>query len=212
MSEAVLSRESTRVEVTDRERVLAASAKLFREKGFERASVREIASACGILPGSLHYRYRSKDDILVDMMRLAIEKTIYGIIEATSTIQDPLKKMKSALRAHVNVLMSGDDMLYVLLFEWRSVHGTAREQIIAERDRYERYWQTILNDLKVLGFIRKDMDLDMLRLIGLGAINWAATWYKENGKYNLEQITDAIWQMMTRGILNVDCHEEAKNL
>jgi hypothetical protein len=138
------------------------------------------------------------------MMRLAIEKTIYGIIEATSTIQDPLKKMKSALRAHVNVLMSGDDMLYVLLFEWRSVHGTAREQIIAERDRYERYWQTILNDLKVLGFIRKDMDLDMLRLIGLGAINWAATWYKENGKYNLEQIADAIWQMMTRGILNVD--------
>lgn len=208
----MLSRESTRVEVTDRERVLAASAKLFREKGFERASVREIASACGILPGSLHYRYRSKDDILVDMMRLAIEKTIYGIIEATSTIQDPLKKMKSALRAHVNVLMSGDDMLYVLLFEWRSVHGTAREQIIAERDRYERYWQTILNDLKVLGFIRKDMDLDMLRLIGLGAINWAATWYKENGKYNLEQITDAIWQMMTRGILNVDFHEEAKNL
>jgi AcrR family transcriptional regulator len=208
----VLSRESTRVEVTDRERVLAASAKLFREKGFERASVREIASACGILPGSLHYRYRSKDDILVDMMRLAIEKTIYGIIEATSTIQDPLKKMKSALRAHVNVLMSGDDMLYVLLFEWRSVHGTAREQIIAERDRYERYWQTILNDLKVLGFIRKDMDLDMLRLIGLGAINWAATWYKENGKYNLEQIADAIWQMMTRGILNVDFHEEAKNL
>ncbi len=208
----MLSRESTRVEVTDRERVLAASAKLFREKGFERASVREIASACGILPGSLHYRYRSKDDILVDMMRLAIEKTIYGIIEATSTIQDPLKKMKSALRAHVNVLMSGDDMLYVLLFEWRSVHGTAREQIIAERDRYERYWQTILNDLKVLGFIRKDMDLDMLRLIGLGAINWAATWYKENGKYNLEQIADAIWQMMTRGILNVDFHEEAKNL
>lgn len=212
MSETMLSREPTRVEVSDRERVLAASAKLFREKGFECASVREIASACGILPGSLHYRYRSKDDILVDMMQLAIERTIYGIVEATSTIQDPLKKMKSALQAHVNVLMSGDDMVYVLLFEWRSVHGTAREQIIAERDRYERYWQTILDTLKVQGYIRKDVDVDMLRLIGLGAINWAATWYKENGKYSLEQIADAIWQMMTRGVLNPDFYEKAKNL
>ncbi|MCY6414009.1 TetR/AcrR family transcriptional regulator [Acinetobacter sp. VNH17] len=212
MSEAVLSRESARVEVTDRERVLAASARLFREKGFERASVREIARACGILPGSLHYRYRSKDDILVDMMQLAIERTIHGIIEATSMIQDPLKKMKSALHAHLNVLMSGDDMVYVLLFEWRSLHGAAREQMIAERDRYEQYWHAILNELKTQGFIRKDVDVDLLRLIGLGAINWAATWYKDNGKYNLEQIADAIWQMMTRGILNMDFHDEAKNL
>ncbi|WP_429767566.1 TetR/AcrR family transcriptional regulator [Acinetobacter junii] len=212
MSEAVLSRESARVEVTDRERVLAASARLFREKGFERASVREIARACGILPGSLHYRYRSKDDILVDMMQLAIERTIHGIIEATSMIQDPLKKMQSALHAHLNVLMSGDDMVYVLLFEWRSLHGAAREQMIAERDRYEQYWHAILNELKTQGFIRKDVDVDLLRLIGLGAINWAATWYKDNGKYNLEQIADAIWQMMTRGILNMDFHDEAKNL
>ena len=168
--------------------------------------------ACGILPGSLHYRYRSKDDILVDMMRLAIERTIYRIVEATSAIQDPLKKMQSALQTHVDILMSGDDMVYVLLFEWRSVHGVAREQIIAERDRYERYWQTILDDLQSYGCIRNDVDADLLRLIGLGAINWAATWYKENGKYNLEQIADAIWQMMTRGILNPDFHEEAKNL
>ncbi|MEI5701351.1 TetR/AcrR family transcriptional regulator [Acinetobacter junii] len=208
----MLSRESARVEVTDRERVLAASARLFREKGFERASVREIARACGILPGSLHYRYRSKDDILVDMMQLAIERTIHGIIEATSMIQDPLKKMQSALHAHLNVLMSGDDMVYVLLFEWRSLHGAAREQMIAERDRYEQYWHAILNELKTQGFIRKDVDVDLLRLIGLGAINWAATWYKDNGKYNLEQIADAIWQMMTRGILNMDFHDEAKNL
>ena len=208
----MLSRESARVEVTDRERVLAASARLFREKGFERASVREIARACGILPGSLHYRYRSKDDILVDMMQLAIERTIHGIIEATSMIQDPLKKMQSALHAHLNVLMSGDYMVYVLLFEWRSLHGAAREQMIAERDRYEQYWHAILNELKTQGFIRKDVDVDLLRLIGLGAINWAATWYKDNGKYNLEQIADAIWQMMTRGILNMDFHDEAKNL
>ena len=208
----MLSREPVRVEVADRERVLATSARLFREKGFERTSVREIASACGILPGSLHYRYRSKDDILVDMMRLAIERTIYGIVEATSSIQDPLKKMRSALQAHINVLMSGNDMVYVLLFEWRSVRGAAREQIIAERDRYERYWHAIFDTLKAQGYIRKDVDVEMLRLIGLGAVNWAATWYKESGKYSLEQIGDAIWQMMTRGVLDLDYHEKAKNL
>lgn len=205
-------REANGADTADRERILAVAAKLFRDNGFERTSVREIAKACGILPGSLHYRYRAKDDILVDMMRLGIESTISGIIEATATVQDPLEKMRAALQAHLNVLMSGNDMVYVLLFEWRSLHGSAREQIIAERDRYEHYWQAILDTLKVRGYIRTEVDIDMLRLIGLGAINWVASWYKTGGKHSLDQIGDAIWQMMTRGVLTLEHHDKVRSL
>ncbi|MHB7984948.1 TetR/AcrR family transcriptional regulator, partial [Lacticaseibacillus paracasei] len=63
----------------DRDRILFAAAHLFREYGFDKTTVRQIAEACDLLPGSLHYRYRAKEDILVDMMRAAIEKTILGI-------------------------------------------------------------------------------------------------------------------------------------
>jgi AcrR family transcriptional regulator len=52
---------------------------MFREEGFERTGLRDIAKACEMLPGSLHYRYRAKEDILIDMMRLAIERTIRSI-------------------------------------------------------------------------------------------------------------------------------------
>lgn len=204
--------ERNLAQVADRERILTISAALFRENGFERTSVRDIAKACSMLPGSLHYRYRAKEDILVDMMRLAIENIIFGIVEVISSVQDPLEKLRAALRAHVNVLMSGDDMVYVLLFEWRSLQGAARLQMIAERDRYENHWQTILDTLKVEGYIRGDVNTDILRLIGLGAVNWVAIWYKADGKYSLEQIGDAIWQMMTRGVLNTKYDERAEKL
>lgn len=204
--------ERNLAQVADRERILTISAALFRENGFERTSVRDIAKACSMLPGSLHYRYRAKEDILVDMMRLAIENIIFGIVEVISSVQDPLEKLRAALRAHVNVLMSGDDMVYVLLFEWRSLQGAARSQMIAERDRYENHWQTILDTLKVEGYIRGDVNTDILRLIGLGAVNWVAIWYNADGKYSLEQIGDAIWQMMTRGVLNTKYDEKAEKL
>lgn len=204
--------ERNLAQVADRERILTISAALFRENGFERTSVRDIAKACSMLPGSLHYRYRAKEDILVDMMRLAIENIIFGIVEVISSVQDPLEKLRAALRAHVNVLMSGDDMVYVLLFEWRSLQGAARSQMIAERDRYENHWQTILDTLKVEGYIRGNVDIDLLRLIGLGAVNWVAIWYNADGKYSLEQIGDAIWQMMTRGVLNTKYDEKAEKL
>ena len=204
--------ERNLAQVADRERILTISAALFRENGFERTSVRDIAKACSMLPGSLHYRYRAKEDILVDMMRLAIENIIFGIVEVISSVQDPLEKLRAALRSHVNVLMSGDDMVYVLLFEWRSLQGAARLQMIAERDRYENHWQTILDTLKVEGYIREDVNTDILRLIGLGAVNWVAIWYNADGKYSLEQIGDAIWQMMTRGVLNTKYDEKAEKL
>ena len=140
------------------------------------------------------------------------ERTIRAIVDATMTVQDPLQKMRAALQAHVGVLMSGDDMVYVLLFEWRSVRGEARELIIAERDRYERYWATMLDAMKVQGYIRPEVDIELTRLIGLGAINWVATWYKRGGRYNLEQVGEAIWQMLAGGVLAHKYQAEAARL
>lgn len=206
------TRESTRADTPDRERILSVAAKMFREEGFERTGLRDIAKACDMLPGSLHYRYRAKEDILIDMMRLAIERTIRAIVDATTTVKDPLQKMRAALQAHVGVLMSGDDMVYVLLFEWRSVRGDARELIIAERDRYESFWAAMLDAMKSQGYIRPEVDVELTRLIGLGAINWVATWYKRGGRYNLEQVGEAIWQMLASGVLVQKYQPEAARL
>lgn len=208
----MITRESTRAETPDRERILSVAAKMFREEGYERTGLRDIAKACDMLPGSLHYRYHAKEDILIDMMRLAIERTIHSMVDATTKVHDPLQKMRAALQAHVGVLMSGDDMVYVLLFEWRSVRGEARDLIIAERDRYERYWATMLDTMKVQGYIRPEVDIELTRLIGLGSINWVATWYKRGGRYNLEQVGEAIWQMLANGVLAPKYQGEATRL
>lgn len=186
----------------ERQGLLEIAAKLFRNKGYEQTGLRDIASACGILPGSLHYRYKAKEDILVEMMQLAIQRIIESINDATSKETDPLKQMRAAIQAHIDYLLSGDDMIYVLLFEWRSVRGDVANKIGAERDRYERLWAAMLDAMKVKGFIRHDVDTDIMRLIALGALNWAGTWYKANGRYSLNDIADAIWNLLTRGVLN----------
>lgn len=209
MSQPPSSLEKPRVDAADRELILTEAARLFRENGYERTTVRQIADACGLLPGSLHYRYPAKEAILLDMMRVAIEQTIRAIIDATAPVADPLQKLRSAMQAHIRVLLSGNDMFYVLLFEWRSLSGEAREAMIAERDRYERYWAILLDTLKVQGYIRPEVDLHMLRLIGLGALNWVATWYREGDRYTEEQIGDMVWTVLTRGALVLAQHDQA---
>lgn len=199
MNQPVNPGEKPNIYTHAHERILIEAARLFRQHGYERTTLRQIAEACEILPGSLHYRYPAKEDILLDMMKVAIEQTVHAIVSATTPVADPLNKLRAAIQAHIRTLLTGNDMFYVLLFEWRSLSGEPRKAMIAERDRYERYWVVLLDTLKVQGIIRPEVDLQLLRLIGLGALNWVATWYSEGGRYTVEQIGDMAWTVLTQG-------------
>ncbi len=186
---------------SDRQFVLTSAARLFREQGYDRTTVKEIAKACNLLPGSLHYRYQAKEDILVDLMRLGLEQTSTAVSEAVAGAAEPVEQLRRGINAHLQMLVSGSDMVYVLLFEWRSLRGEARKEMIKLRDRYESLWATMLKSLAEKGVIRKEVDLDLLRLIGLGALNWVATWFSDDGRYTLEEIGDFVWRMIRDAVL-----------
>lgn len=80
---------SAAVETADREFVLATAAKLFRDNGYERTTVKQVAEACDMLPGSLHYRYNSKEALLIDMMRLGLSKVTEELISAFRSSDRP---------------------------------------------------------------------------------------------------------------------------
>lgn len=195
-------RSSTPVAESDRENVLAASAQLFRKRGYERTTVKEIAEACNMLPGSLHYRYPSKESILVDLMRLALEQVSTSLMQVIAGVNNPIEQLRRGINAHLQLLVSGSDMVYVLLFEWRSLQGQARNEMIQLRDRYEALWSAMLQSIAAQGVIRQDVDLQLLRLIGLGALNWVATWFHEEGRYNLEDVGNFVWQIIRDAVID----------
>lgn len=196
------SRQERPVAQSDRDLVLRSAARLFREQGYERTTVKEIAEACNMLPGSLHYRYQAKEDILVDLMRLGLEQASIAVTQAVVGVAEPVEQLRRGINAHLQMLVSGSDMVYVLLFEWRSLRGEARREMIKLRDRYESLWAAMLKLLAEKGVIRNDMDLELLRLIGLGALNWVATWFREDGRYSLEDIGDFVWRMIRSAVLD----------
>lgn len=195
-------RQTPTVAESDREFVLTTAAHLFRERGYERTTVKEIAEACDMLPGSLHYRYPSKESLLVDLMRLALEQASSALSGAIAGVSDPVEMLRRGINAHLQLLVGGSDMVYVLLFEWRSLQGDAREEMIELRDRYESLWSAMLESLTAKGVIRSDVDLRLLRLIGLGGLNWAATWFKEGGRYSTEDVGDFVWQLIRDAVIN----------
>jgi len=182
--------------------VLSNAARLFREKGFERTSLKEIAEACNMLPGSLYYRYNSKEALLVELMRRGVDLVTAEVESAYASSDDPVERLRLCINAHLRALLVDSDAVYVLLFEWRALGPEAREEIIELRDQYESLWAEILETMIEQGVIRKNVDGRLLRLIGLGALNWVATWFDPNGAHSLDAIGDLIWQIAMDGVIN----------
>lgn len=180
---------------------LDAAARLFRKQGFAATTVRQIAQAAKMLPGSLHYRYPSKEALLLALMERAIERSMAAVREAIAGESDPLERIRRGLRAHLRLLVSGDDSVYVLLYDWRSLEGEAHRQMLKLRNRYESFWDDLMADAVEAGLKRDGVDPILVRQLGFGAVNWVAQWYEPGGPWTIEEIADAVWSYFGFGVL-----------
>jgi AcrR family transcriptional regulator len=68
-----------------RERLLKAAAKVFSERGFERASVDEIAAEAELSKGTLYWNFKSKDDLFEALLEEHIDRRLEAVIELTES-------------------------------------------------------------------------------------------------------------------------------
>ncbi len=190
----------TKAESNDR--VLREAARLFREQGYAATTVREIAAASEMLPGSLHYRYPSKDDVLIALMERAVDKAIAEVQIAIDNVPDPIERLRVGMTKYLELLLEGDDALFVMLFDWRSLPIGAKRGLDRARRRYEQYWDGLLADAYSTGKSRPVLDIELVRHFGFGAANWVATWYKKDTGRSPKQIADAFFAFLAYGLLD----------
>lgn len=154
------------------------AARLFREKGFDGTTIRDIADAVGMRSGSPFYHFANKHELLMAVMeeglRLGLERTRDVLGDDTAT---PVERFRQLVRVHYGILHdTGSDFIPVMLYDWRSLPAQYKRRIIELKDRYDAIWQHTLDDLHTSGHLRAEPKL--ARLMILGAINFSATWYR----------------------------------
>ncbi len=114
-----MSRENTKKAEATRIRILEAALAVFRERGFESATMRDVASAAGVAVGAAYYYFPSKEAIVMAFyeraqqeMGVAIdealaasktfEQRIHAIIGCKLTYFGDYRKLLGALSAHTD--------------------------------------------------------------------------------------------------------------
>lgn len=179
-----------------RGRLLQEAARLFREKGYERTTVRDLAAAVGIQSGSLFHHFRTKEEILKAVMVETIRLNTALMQAAMEVAETPKDKLRALVRAELESIngQTGEAMA-VLVFEWRSLSADSQSEVLELRDIYEALWLEVLGTLKDEG--RLLADPFVVRRMLTGALSWTVTWYRpERGGLSLDGLTDQVMAML----------------
>lgn len=175
-----------------RRALILGAARLFRRKGFDATSTRDIAAAAGMQSGSPFYHFKTKQALLFAVMeegmRSALERQRRLLAELAGA--DPREQLRRLVRNHFEVLLgSGSDFYPVMLYEARSITPRQRAQLADLRSEYEGVWDPVLRQLHDSG--RLQADVKLARLLVFGALNWSVQWFDRRREASLDDLTAA---------------------
>jgi TetR/AcrR family transcriptional regulator, cholesterol catabolism regulator len=165
-------------------RLLDEAARLFRMRGFEGTSMRDIARAVGMLPGSLYWHFETKEALLAAVYVKGVRQ-ISGMVQAAvDTQDDPWERLEAACVAHLEAILHDDDYAQVVIRVRPADAPVVQESLVELRNGYEALFTRLVAALP----LARGTDRRALRLMLMGAMNWSQTWYRPGGRFNPRSI------------------------
>jgi AcrR family transcriptional regulator len=169
------------------------AARLFRKKGFDATSTRDIAAAVGMHSDSPFYHFKSKGALLYAVMdegmRSAIQRQA-AALQAAGSAPDSVAQLRLLVRNHFDVLLGpGSDFIPVMLYESRAITARQRALLARLQGDYEAVWEPVLEALSSAGQLKGPVKL--ARLLMFGALNWSVQWFDAKKPATLDDLTDA---------------------
>jgi TetR/AcrR family transcriptional regulator, cholesterol catabolism regulator len=182
---------------TRKDELTRAAARLFAERGFHGTSMDALAQELGVQKGSLYSLTGSKQQLLYDTMRRGAE-AFHAALDAVPEDAPAAERVRAALRGHLRVVAEQIDVATVFTREWRYLEGAEREEILAERRRYEERWRGLFREGLERGGLRTDLDVGAAALLVLSAANWAYTWLTPGR--DTDELADRFTAILVDGI------------
>jgi AcrR family transcriptional regulator len=164
-----------------REELIGIACGIFAERGFDGATLQDIADQFGVLKGSLFHYINSKDDLLFEIIEgvyLGAEEKIWPIASENGSATGRLRRL---VIAYVLYITEHQPAVTVWLHDSHAL-TPARQRMIREyEDRGRHRLIGLIAEAQREGGIRADADPPIVALALLGAMNWVHRWFRPGG-------------------------------
>ncbi len=183
-----------------RDAILDAAIRLFGKQGYSGTSMRDIATAVGVLPGSLYAHIASKEALLADIVEDGVNRFLAAVHPHAESDATPTDKLRAMMIAHVAVVADNPERSLVVFHQWRYLGDDNIQAAIGKRRDYEQAFIGVMDDGMKAGAFRADLNLRIAVLAILGALNWTPEWLSPNGKLSPNEVGEIIADTLLVGV------------
>jgi AcrR family transcriptional regulator len=182
--------------------ILRAAARIFRQRGFAAAGMREIAVAADLSPANLYHYFRGKEELLFFCQDRALDRLMAALSDATAGHDALTLRLHRLAAAHVLCLVDAVEGS-AAHFEVDALPPRLRLLIVAKRDRYERGVRRLVASGMRRGELTRG-DATVATRAFLGALNWTASWFRPDGPYPPERVAELVADYAVAGLIGVN--------
>jgi TetR/AcrR family transcriptional regulator, cholesterol catabolism regulator len=169
--------------------LLGAAARVFAADGYDRTSMRRIATEAGMSLAGVYHYCAGKQDLLYYIQFHAFDSLLRGLRECTANIADPRQRLTAAVRSHVRHFGENTDALKVCARELQALEGDAYRDVHDLRHAYFDAVHDIVKQLPPRTRSRRHSWLATANLFGM--INGFYQWYDAGpARAGLDELAD----------------------
>jgi TetR/AcrR family transcriptional regulator, cholesterol catabolism regulator len=200
-------RRPRRKSIHRRAEILHHARRLFEQAGFHETSFDDIARAVGIRREGLYYYYRSRAEILLDLVRPQNETLVQRLTAINASRLAPATKLYLAIKNHLAMFdRLGLDMVMLGIGGAKVPAGDPEVDSVhvANRPLYRSYqdlWVKLIRDGQHDGTFDPSIDAKLVVFAILGMCNWTGAWLDPKGPRSLSDIAGTFFTMVSGGLV-----------
>jgi AcrR family transcriptional regulator len=172
-----------------RDELLDLAATMFAERGLRATTVRDIADSAGILSGSLYHHFKSKEQMVEEVLRDFLDWLFTRYQEIVGREADPLERVKGLFMTSFEAIENRHAQVVIYQDEAKRLSGLPKFEFVEARNREQRrMWVDVLKQGMKEGCFRPDIDVDLVYRF-IRDTTWVSVrWYQPGGPLTAEQV------------------------
>ena len=184
-----------------RDELLDLAATMFAERGLRATTVRDIADSAGILSGSLYHHFKSKEQMVEEVLRDFLDWLFDRYAEIVERETDPLERVKGLFMASFEAIEHRHAQVVIYQDEAKRLSSLPQFEFVDVRNREQRrMWVDVLKQGVSEGRFRPDIDVDLVYRF-IRDTTWVSVrWYQPGGPLTAEQVGRQYLSIVLGGI------------
>ncbi|MEM0948018.1 MAG: TetR/AcrR family transcriptional regulator [Pseudomonadota bacterium] len=187
-----------------RAQILRTAAYVFAREGFDRASMNQIAAACGISKANIYHYYAGKEFLLFDLLDGYLRELRDRICVPGEAGQDPKARLRATVAEILRAYQGADDHHKVQIAATSALSEDQQEVLRVYQRDLVRHMSAILADIAP-GLSADKTRLRSVTMSVFGMLNWYYMWNSGAGSKARDAYASLVSDLTLEGLAGITC-------